>query len=669
MKKNYSKLLLALVFQFALCSSMLAQTSRQYSVLTWATVNESSPSITVHFEDDNLATSYQIYRKDLGSQGWGSPIKTMTSAGTGNLEYMDENVVAGKSYEYFIYKIGSGSFRGYGYLNAGINLEADHQRGTLLLILDKGVTDSIATEVEMMKLDLVGDGYQVVEYIVTPDIKHDSIKKHIDAIAAMYTDLRSIYIFGDVAVPYSGTYCTDNFYTVPPDGHKAGVGDHCGAWAADVYYAIPDGQWTDEDTVFYGSRYTWNQNDKGDGKYDEIELPGDVAYELGRVDLHNMGWIQKPAMDLLKQYIEKNHRYRYRIDKPYTRALIDENFNPSTEAFAGNGYRNFAAMVGQENIIEADFMNTLQDSTFIWAYGTGPGSFTSAGGIGNTKDFNTKQGAATFNFLFGSFFGDWDNFSAFLRAPLALENGGLTNAWAGRPWWHVHPMALNQSIGYCTKLVQNNVDEYATQFFRNNIHVALMGDPTLRMHMFAPPTDIQTSVDANRMKVTLSWTASTENVDGYNVYFAVNKYGPYYIANANLITGTSYTHNAVGTGTFYYMVRAQRKETTLSGSFQNLSQGPIVMVDNLVTSGVDALNHVEQFSIYPNPTADHVNIAFQTSDFITGNMEVTDLNGRVMRQQAVRGIGSQVVEVDLSGLTPGTYLIRLLGNTRLLVKQ
>lgn len=658
-----------LTFVLALTTlSAMAQKSRNYSVVTWASVSN-TPSITVHFEDDGLATRHEIYRKDLGAQGW-ALVATLGGGGTGDLAFEDKNVVKGQSYEYFVYKTGNGGFAGRGYLNAGVDLPAMHSRGTVLLIIDKMASDSLPGELETLRMDLAGDGYRVVDYVVERTMGHVAIKAQIADMKNLYTDLNALYIFGHVAVPYSGKYCNDNIWTVPPDGHRAGVGDHCGAWAADVYYAVPEGTWTDEDTVFFGAARSWNKNASGDGKYDQITLPGKVEYQLGRVDLFDMPNFSKSEFELLKQYINKSHNYRYVVSKPFERALIDENFNPSTEAFAGNGYRNFGAMVGRDNIIEADLISTLKDSTFVWAYGTGPGSFNSAGGIGTTSNFATNQGAATFNFLFGSFFGDWDNKNAFLKAPLAVEKGGLTCGWAGRPWWHTHPMALNQTIGFCTKLVQNNNNpsDYWTGFFANNIHIALMGDPTLRMHMIAPPTSLTATPSVNKMKVDLKWTASAVTVEGYNIYVSTSPYGQYSKINGSVIKDTKFTHNATGNGTFYYMIRAQRLETTRSGSFQNLSQGVMIKVDNMVMSSVqDQMVLISDFTIFPNPGQGTIHLKY--TNFGPTLIEVFDLQGKNVYLQQRTDFGEAVVPVDLGHLQPGMYLVHLNGLARRMVIQ
>jgi hypothetical protein len=57
--------------------------------------------------------------------------------------------------------------------------------------------------------------------------------------------------------------------------------------------------------------------------------------------------------------------------------------------------------------------------------------------------------------------------------------------------------------------------------------------------------------------VSLSWTASTSTVVGYNVYRGTASGGPYTLVNSSLVTGTTYTDLGVASGqTYYYVVTA-----------------------------------------------------------------------------------------------------------------
>lgn len=61
--------------------------------------------------------------------------------------------------------------------------------------------------------------------------------------------------------------------------------------------------------------------------------------------------------------------------------------------------------------------------------------------------------------------------------------------------------------------------------------------------------------------VTLSWTDSSSGVSGFNVYRSSTSGGPYTRVNSNLISGTSFSDNAVQGGQTYFYVT-----TAISGS-------------------------------------------------------------------------------------------------------
>jgi hypothetical protein len=57
--------------------------------------------------------------------------------------------------------------------------------------------------------------------------------------------------------------------------------------------------------------------------------------------------------------------------------------------------------------------------------------------------------------------------------------------------------------------------------------------------------------------VSLSWTASTSTVVGYNVYRGTVSGGPYTLVNSSLVAGTTYTDLGIASGqTYYYVVTA-----------------------------------------------------------------------------------------------------------------
>lgn len=66
-----------------------------------------------------------------------------------------------------------------------------------------------------------------------------------------------------------------------------------------------------------------------------------------------------------------------------------------------------------------------------------------------------------------------------------------------------------------------------------------------------------TTIPAPVLKPNLSWTASTVQVAGYNIFRSTVKGGPYTVVNTSLITTTSYRDtNAAPATTYYYVAQA-----------------------------------------------------------------------------------------------------------------
>lgn len=556
------KKLLQLCFLFIFKTSLLAQSVTDPAVRVTASVQSSPPQIILGWPGNATSNQYTIYRKLKTGSAWGSPIATLS--GTVN-QYVDNSVTTATNYEYRIVRIGT-NYTGYGYINVGCEVPAIEYRGKLILLVDSNFTAPLALEIKRLIEDIEGDGWEVIRH----DVLRAGAVTHVKSIvvndyALDSINTKAVFILGHVPVPYSGN--------INPDGH----GDHLGAWPADVYYGDMDGIWTDVSVTSTTASPARTQNAPGDGKFDQSLVPGNVELQVGRVDFANMPAFALSEQQLLKNYLDKDHEYRKKIVSPIKRAVVDDNFGYfSSEAFAASGYKNFAPLVGTNSITAADYFTSMNGNSYLWSYGCGGGSYTSAGGIGSTANFATANLQGVFTMLFGSYFGDWDSQNNFLRAPLA-QGRTLTNVWSGRPHYQFHHMALGENIGYGLLLTQNNLGGLyfasPTAITGKWIHNALMGDPTLRNDVVAPVSNVVATKAGNHCFI--SWTASTEtNAIGYNLYMKNDSNTVYQKINNNPIAGTSYTDNClVYPGIYTYMVRTLKLENTPSGTYYNLSEG------------------------------------------------------------------------------------------------
>lgn len=537
--------LLALLFP----SALAAQVASDVAVQVSAAVQKTPPKITLTWPGKST-TGFTVYRKDPAAASWGSSVAALPGTAT---TWADSSVAAGVPYEYWVSTASGAS----GYVASGIELPLVESRGKVVLIVEATYAADLSGELARLEQDLAGDGWVVLRH----DVARTETVPNVKAlITAEYTQdpagVKAVFLFGHVPVPYAGA--------IAPDGH----GDHYGAWPADMYYGDMDGIWTD--TQDFPSTVAGRQhNTVGDGKFDQSSAPGDIELQVGRVDLADMpSFAPKTELDLLRQYLDKDHNFRHRITTAQRRGLIDDNFGYfGGEAFASSGWRNFSAFFGAANVAELDWFSTLDTQSYLWAYGCGGGWYQGASGVGSTSNFAATDTKAVFTMLFGSYHGDWDTTDNFLRAPLATTTWGLTDAWAGRPAWYFHHMGIGETVGYGARLSQNNFSLYWNGGYRS-IHIALMGDPTLRMHVVAPPAGL--SITPLAGGVALRWAASADPILGYNIYRASSPAGPFSRLNAAPVAGRSFGTGAPS-GTSTYAVRAVALETG-SGTYFNASQ-------------------------------------------------------------------------------------------------
>ncbi|MGB4849450.1 MAG: T9SS type A sorting domain-containing protein, partial [Saprospiraceae bacterium] len=315
-----------------------------------------------------------------------------------------------------------------------------------------------------------------------------------------------------------------------------------------------------------------NHNVPEDGKYDQNFIPSDLELQVGRVDFNNMPSFASSELQLLRNYLNKDHDYRKKVFTAVHRGVVDDNFGYfGAEAFAASGWKNFGPLVGRNNVKADDYFITMADSSYLWSYGCGPGWYQGSDGIGNTADFANSNLQGVFTMLFGSYFGDWDSQNNFLRAPLA-QGKTLTNVWSGRPHWQFHHMGLGENIGYDVRLSQNNNGLYFSNFGARVVHMAFMGDPSLRNDVIAPVSKMDVALNGNNADI--SWTASVDPVLGYNVYMKTDQMDDFVRLNKTIITGTAFTDTCLITpGMYTYMVRAVNLQLSPSGTYYNMSEG------------------------------------------------------------------------------------------------
>jgi hypothetical protein len=647
------------------------QISRHYAVMLQADVtNNPKPKITLSWtKDGNTTNQYLIFRRIANSsQTFTSSIASLSANDT---FFVDTNVTEGSLYEYRIDRSGTGftTNQGRGYITSGINIPAIGDRGTLLLLVESKINDTFPTQLKNLEDDIRNDGYRVKTLLIN---RAESVMDVKAKIIAEYqkvgNELKTIFILGRVAVPYSGQ--------VAIDGHTP---DHNGAWPADIFYGHvnPANQtsWTDVSVNETRSTREKNKNIPGDGKFDNDILPSDATIQVGRVDFDGMPTFGD-EYEILERYLRKNHLWKTNQLKAEERGLVRDNFGAmGGEAFSASGYYAFSAMFGNQNLVNlttSNYRDSLRNGTYTFAYGTGAGSYTSAGGVVNSNNFVSDSLLAPFNMLFGSYFGDWDSDNNLLRAPLASKGWGLTNAWSGRPRWVFHHMAMGYNIGHSQLLSVNDYQSYPRNPTLPNasqrlVTPALMGDPTLRLHPMNPLTNLIVSKSSDST-VFLQWLP-VSGADHYIIYRADSINGKL-TAIENSVTKTDYTDKPktykTGLNTFYYLVKPAKLKQSASGTYINtgLGKGDTVSIVGEIKDPVSIAQNTEsslELLTFPNPATQVVYIS--ANGLNNAQIQIISSNGKVINP-AISYIGENIYKLDISNISSGLYLINVIQSNK-----
>lgn len=517
---------------------------------------------------DDGANGYQVYRKQRTDISWGSIIADYPAD---SLRYTDCDMEDQAIYEYKIEKKLDAS-SGFGYITSGRLIPPTHFKGRCLVVIDKISYDLIRDDIDRYQRVIRSEGWKVINIIIERDSSAQFVKSEIYSTIEKYGEIDRILILGHVAVPYSGN--------INPDGHN----NHRGAWSADLYYGELDGAWTDESIDNVTSSNASNHNIPGDGKYDQSRIPSDIDIAIGRVDFHDLPAFDDDEYILLKKYIDKSIAYRTKKIQPLRRAILQDNFN-FPEGFAQSGIRSFSTMVGQDSI-HYGTISRVFDQSYLWMYGAGGGSYTSASGILNTTNLAQDSIQAVFTMMFGSYFGDYDSKNNLMRSMLA-SGTALSCAWSGRPHWVFHPMGLGADLGSCTLLSQNNNGLYPNGFGVRSVHVNLIGDPTLTSYVVAPPSNLIATENSDG-HVLVEWTSSPQIIDGYYLYRRGVDEIDFELINTGGVERFYIDSCLVANETVEYLVRAYMLEQTPSGSFYNLSGGPTYQITPLTNIGIEA---------------------------------------------------------------------------------
>jgi hypothetical protein len=550
--------------------------------------------------------AHDIYRKTPNDTSWGQPISpnywgSPQPMFQGSPILMNQFVASdhlpGQTYEYRITRTfeNIGSFSGY--VLAGCEVSETINRGNVILLVSSELKPSIVAELETMRKDLVADGYLVYMMDVSESSTPPIVKGMIQNI---YPSLEGsnnyLYIIGHVPVPYSGFMMSDDQPT------------HRGAWPADVYYGDLDGIYTDETVNTTVPARPENDNVPGDGKFDQNLITSKPEIAVGRADFSRLPcFVGKTEAELTKRYLQKNHAFRNDQVSHSGNAFMCDNMefyygnNASTDGFielySKIGDNNFSALTNDLFPNYAYFLHvrdSLQSHSYLTSYISGTSGYTNIDNIFTAGQINQMSGInSVFNWSFGAFFGDWDNPCNLMRMFIGSPGTALTQIWAGNPSAYFHMFGFDRTIGQTIvehqwnfNTIHHNLPNPNADNYYRRVHIALMGDPTLRLDFESPPVNPSAVLGVQPGSVSISWASNGDAQAKYLVFRAQSDDQPFELIGETQVNQLSFLDLNPLQGQSVYMVRAKALHTTGSGSFYNLSSGRFATYNNVSSVSV-----------------------------------------------------------------------------------
>lgn len=642
--------ILSLSLLFLTSLQLFAQDyAQRLSVRLEAYTNLDKNELTLTWNDDLLASKYEIHRRKYGSQTW----ELLASVNAANTSYVDATLTEGVVYEYLVNKLMATGIVGFGHILSGLNTKPIHHYGHLILAVELALFDSLNLEIERLKTDIMADGWTVELMKVSSVSSVVDLKDDITSIYKAKPETSGLILLGNLPIAYSGE--------MAPDGH---TGDHFGAWPSDAFFADLDGTWTDKTVNNVTASRAENKNEPFDGKYDQNIIPSLPELMVGRIYLEKFtkeeGFTES-RITLYKRYLDKNHAYRMGELPQPEKALVTNGLPKLSEGFAAMPFRYFGPMVGLESIDESEFETSLKSESYLYSYACGFGTYQGSKSISNVQAYSQDTFNSIFMGLLGSYFGDWDSENNFLRAPLAGKNPTLATFWSGRPNWYLHEHAYGLPIGYSLKSTQSaNLDlgSIDNSLFPGHVHIALMGDPSLRIRYRKPVENFKvTSTD--KVRVKLSWNQGQKDVLGYYIYRAEHADSSYALLNQIPIQEASFIDSFPLNDFNSYQVRAVYADGQFTGGYQNISLGTydtISGINPIYVHRKQQHNPSETLVIFPNPASDFLYIKSdnQSSSY---TFEIMNSSGQLVLQGNIAKSTTFGKKVDIANLNKGLYVI------------
>ncbi len=116
-------------------------------------------------------------------------------------------------------------------------------------------------------------------------------------------------------------------------------------------------------------------------------------------------------------------------------------------------------------------------------------------------------------------------------------------------------------------------------------------------------------------------------------------------------------------GTFGCVLYGENGSLTITSEYMDTTSSGNSGVDDVVMLA-------EGIFVYPNPAAYTVSVVVQNAvnDAVNTSLDIYDINGRQVLSKQIYDFGEEI-KVDVSGLSAGTYILRVAGATAKIVKR
>ena len=474
---------------------------------------------------------------------------------------VDDTLQPGTAFEYRV-RVAQAGRKGPGKVwigtwAAGIDVAARIEEGAALLIVDETIADDISPALDQFTDNLTGAGWQVTRHLAPRADDADKAANLRDAaeirrwISTQYEDSgkpRTAIIFvGHIPVVHTGLSA--------PDGHAQR------AMPSDLYYADPDGFWPT------------TQSTDGVPQLLPTLLPRPIKMQIGRIDFSGLDEAFGTEVDLINAYFQRNHRWRHG-EMGDRRLAYGQNRNLRVEQ------NDLVNIVGKQGVTTAGHHDAGGNAYLM---GVDFGDWRGAAYV------DLPPSHAVFAINFGSNKQMFDAGNNAMKALLAQPGDVLAVGWGGRPAWHLHGMAMGESIGGAHLRTVNNglsadgpvAPDYPSMGnyqWNRPVWVNLLGDPTLRPFPLQPVAALSAQVTDTGVRLT--WTAP-EGADGAMVFRADGPDGTWLPMNNGRVVAGNEFNDPSPQAASRYLVRAAGLARVNAGSFHRLAQGVVANAPNI----------------------------------------------------------------------------------------